>query len=260
MDEKVINIPEYPDCEMESVKVYTSPMYDKYEEENVRVCASPMCDKYEEYSVQEKNLNLSTNNIKYDIGENDWEEDITKTIIKWRDDIAKNSFIYGQLLDKKETYIQCVLIFTLILSIFMTILSGISVALSTLNVDINFQWVIFSFNIIMLISSGTITGLNGVIKIFSWDNQVKIFTKIIEKLDTQWFIFETELNIPSKQRQNAQDFIKRVDGEYMHLMQICPHIGVNDYVKANKSYQESLSNNLIWQHQFRKQIEAKLKK
>jgi len=66
MDEKVINIPEYPDCEMESV----------------RDCASPMYDKYEEYSVQGKNLNLSTNNIKYDIGENDWEEDITKTIIQ----------------------------------------------------------------------------------------------------------------------------------------------------------------------------------
>lgn len=61
MDEKVINIPEYPDCEMESVRD---------------------CDKYEEYSVQGKNLNLSTNNIKYDIGENDWEEDITKTIIQ----------------------------------------------------------------------------------------------------------------------------------------------------------------------------------
>ena len=209
----------------------------------------------------ERNLNFLSemDEANYDMGGNSWSEEVTRTVVKWKDEISKNSFVYGVLLDKKEFYMQAVLIFTLILSVLMTILSGISIALSTLDVGINFQWVIFTFNIVMLVASGVITVLNGVVKIFSWDDQIKIFTKIIEKLDTQWFVFETELNIPSKQRQNAKDFIKRMDGEYMHLMQICPHIGVDEYVKANKKYQESLSNDLIWQHRFRKEIEAKLK-
>jgi len=230
--------------------IQIGPEYDE-----MRTEASP--GMYE----SERNLNFLSemDEVNYDMGGNSWSEEVTKTVVKWKDEIAKNSFVYGVLLDKKEFYMQGVLIFTLILSVLMTILSGISIALSTLDVDINFQWVIFTFNIIILVASGVITVLNGVVKIFSWDDQIKIFTKIIEKLDTQWFVFETELNIPSKQRQNAKDFIKRMDGEYMHLMQICPHIGVDEYIKANKSYQESLSNDLIWQHRFRKEIEDKLK-
>ncbi len=262
MEETVINIPEYPECEERSEnelsKCEAVPMYDKYEENYRRNINVGNVGN----NINTDNINLGNNTGKkpqYDKGENDWTEKNLNTIIKWRDDIAKNSFIYGQLLDTKEFYLQMILVLTLILGTLITILAGVSVALSTLDVDSNFQWVIFWFNIIMLCSSGTIITLNGIVKIFSLDDKIKILTKIIEKLDTQWFIFETELNKPSNQRENAKDFIKRVDGDYMHLMQICPHVGINDYVKANKRYQESLSNNLIWQHRFRKQVEEKLK-
>ena len=257
MMDEVINIPEYPDCEERQCQ---STMYETYE---IRK------EKYEipkksTVTPHERNLRVSPavydiKKHKYDFGENEWTEDITNTIVKWKDDIAKNSFIYGELLERKVFSMQGILIFTLILSIFMTILSSISVALTSLNISINFQWVIFSFNVIILVASGVITGLNGAIKVFSIDDDIKIFTRIIEKLDTLWFVFETELNKPSKDRQNAKDFITKVDGDYMHLMQICPHVSVNDYVRANKSYQESLSNNLIWQHKFRKEVEEKLK-
>lgn len=188
---------------------------------------------------------------------NDWSMDAFNTVSNWRDDISKSSFIYSQLLDKKEFYLQLILVLTLILSTFMTILAGISVALGSLS--INVQWVLFTFNIIILVSSGTVTALNGIVKIFSLDDQIKSLTKIVEKLDNQWFVFETELSIPPEQRQNAKDFIKRSDGDYMHLMQNCPHVSINDYVKSNKTYQERLAQNLIWQHQFRKQVEEQLK-
>ena len=121
------------------------------------------------YDDSERNLNFLSemDEANYDMGGNSWSEEVTKTVVKWKDEIAKNSFVYGVLLDKKEFYMQAVLIFTLILSVLMTILSGISIALSTLDVGINFQWVIFTFNIVMLVASGVITVLNGVIKIFS---------------------------------------------------------------------------------------------
>jgi len=146
MMEEVINIPENPECEERlceatmyetydttyQIPTKTGPMYENYNERNIRVSA-PIYNKKEH---------------KYDFGENEWSEDITNTIVKWKDDIAKNSFIYGELLDKKVFCIQGILISTLILSIFMTILSGISVALTSLDLSINFQWVVFSFNII----------------------------------------------------------------------------------------------------------------
>ena len=207
----------------------------------------------------DQNNQSNSNNQNQDITEqivNDWDKNSYNTIVRWRDDISKSSFIYGQLLDRNEFKVRIVLIFTLILSTFMTILSGISVALSSLDIDM--KWVIFSFNIITLISAGAVTTMNGIIKIIGWDTAIKELTKTIEKLDNQWFVFETELNIPAEQRQNAKDFIKRADGDYMHLMQTCPHVSIDDYVEANISYQERLAENLIWQRKFNKQNNLKI--
>ena len=219
--------------------------------------AAPIYEKYEKerYSIPFLNKTSSSSSSENKPVINDWDKKNTNTVIKWRDDIAKNSFIYGQLLDGKEFYLFTFSVLTLVLATFMTILSGISVAVTAL--DIDSKWIVFSFTVIILIASGIVTTLNGIIKIFGWQNEIKDLTKIIEKLDNQWFVFETELSISADQRQNAKDFIAKAD--YMHLMQICPHISVDDYVKANKSYQQRLSENLVWQHRFQKQLEEQLK-
>ena len=187
---------------------------------------------------------------------NGWDINTYNTVKKWRDDIAKSSFIYGQLLGQKEKSMQAVLVFTLILSQLMFILSGVSTALTV--VDIDMKWAMLTFNIIILIASGVVTVLNGLIKIFGWDTAISILTKIITKLDSQWFVFETEISIPAEQRINGKDFIKRSDGDYMHLMQSCPHVGIDDYVQANKTYQERLGQNLIWQARFNRQLDQQL--
>ena len=238
------------------------PMYNRYNDLSMERMAVPAMynhNKVNQNNNDQNNNQSNSNNQNQDITEqivNDWDKNSYNTIVRWRDDISKSSFIYGQLLDRNEFKVRIVLIFTLILSTFMTILSGISVALSSLDIDM--KWVVFSFNIITLIAAGAVTTMNGIIKIFGLDSDVKTLTKIIEKLDNQWFVFETELNIPAEQRQNAKDFIKRADGDYMHLMQTCPHVSIDDYVEANISYQERLAENLIWQRKFNKQNNLKI--
>ena len=83
-------------------------------------------------------------------------------------------------------------------------------------------------------------------------------TRFIERLDSLWFVFETEMNIPRDQRQSARDFIMRADGDYMHLMQQCPYISVADYVAANMSYRTQLSENFVWQQKFKTRIQQEL--
>ena len=257
---------EEEDIDYSPVRMGSSPsMFEKPTESAIPMyAAAPMYsnEKERRYSQEHERfsipfMNQPSSSSSESVVVNDWTKKNIKTICKWKDDIAKNSFIYGQLLDRKEYYLFTFSILTLVLATFMTIISGISVAVGALEIDT--RWIVFSFNIIILISSGIITSLNGIVKLFSWEDEIKVLTKIIEKLDNQWFVFETELSISPEQRQNAKEFIKRADGDYMKLMQNCPHISVDDYVKCNKSYQERLSENLVWQRRFEKNLEEQLK-
>ena len=174
---------------------------------------------------------------------NNWTQDNVNTVLKWQKDIGKSSFIYGRILEKKEFFMQFILIFTLILSVLITIFSGLSVALSSLDIDV--KWVVFSFNVVILFLAGIATTLTGLLKIFGIDEDIKKLTKLVEKLDNQWFIFETEMNISPEERQNAADFIKRMDGNYMHSMQLCPHISLETYLKEEEKYTKR-ENGLIY--------------
>jgi len=137
------------------------------------------------------------------------------------------------------------------------LISAIAVALTALGSSIGpeLRWVILAFNIITFLCAGVVTTLNGFVKIFGWDEKLKELTKFVQRLDSEWFVFETELNIPPAQRQDGTDFIKRADGNYMHLMQQCPPITAENYIAANKKYQERLFENFAWQQKFKQRIE-----
>ena len=233
----------------------TVPMYNYFRKEPVpSSITSPVPSLVTSVPIYEARIvpsmyNKSENPVKE---VNNWSQSNLDTINKWQNDIQKSSFIYGQVLEGKEFYIQLILILTLFFGGMITILAGVSVAVSLLDTDPT--WITFSFSLIITIFGSTITGLNGVIKIFHWDEDIKSLTKIIEKLDDLWFVFETEMNIDVVDRENGKVFIKRMDGEYMSLMQLCPHLSLSDYVKANQSYQERLSKNLIWQKMFNQKI------
>ena len=192
---------------------------------------------------------------------NDWSVETESTARKWQKDIAKSSFIYGELLANNDLRMQQVLVTTLLLSVLMTLLSTLSVALGALDFSslgvsaTTLKWAVFTFNIVTACAAAIVMVGNGLMKIFGWDLNVKNLTRFVQRLDSEWFVFETELNIPQAQRQNGTDFIKRADGDYMHLMQQCPPIDGDDYVSANQKYQERLFDNFVWQQKFNQRID-----
>lgn len=208
---------------------------------------------------------------------NGWSAATEGTTRKWQTDIEKSSFIYGELLANNDLRMQQALVSTLLLSVLITLLSSISVVIGALvpsaqnicagntttpivgglNVD-HLTWALFAFSIIQTLAAAGIMIWNGLMKIYGWDLNVKNLTKFVQRLDSEWFVFETELNMPPTQRQNGTDFIKRADGDYMHLMQQCPPINGDDYVSANQKYQERLFGNFVWQQKFKKRVEDEL--
>ena len=98
----------------------------------------------------------------------------------------------------------------------------------------------------------------GLIKIYGWDDIIRKLTKFVEKLDSNWFVFETESNIAAAHRTNAEDFIKRADGQYMYLMQQCPPIIGEDYSEANRKYKERLFDDYMWSQKFKQRMRTEL--
>lgn len=182
--------------------------------------------------------------------QNGWTEENCKTVRKWQSDIEKISFVYSEILSKFIIYLRVALILSLIISVISTILSALTITLSFLEI----KWIPIAFNIVIFISAGCVTVLTGIIKIYGWENNITALTKFVEKLDNTWFVIETELSISSDQRQNAIDFIKRYDGEYMHLMRICPVITEAQYIRASHIYKERILNDHIWSMRFNRRL------
>jgi hypothetical protein len=220
---------------------------------------------------------LAASSLPFSSGSyNGWTRETEETARKWQKDIEKSSFIYGELLANNDHRMQQALVSTLLLSVLITLLSTVSLVIGALvpqtqcgsgastiapitGLDVrSLTWALFAFSVIQAVAAAGILVWNGLMKIYGWDQNVKKLTKFVQRLDSEWFVFETELNIPREQRQNGEDFIKRADGNYMHLMQECPPISGDDYVAANHKYQERLFGNFVWQQKFKQRIEDEL--
>lgn len=204
-------------------------------------------DNYENNDHHKCN-NLENNN------NNGWTVENYNTVRKWQTDIEKSSYIYSEVLFDLMRKLQVTLILILILSAFAAFMNGINVALSFLD----YKWVVVVFNIITLLCIGTVTVLSGTIKVLNWEFLIRILTRFVEKLDASWFYFETELSISPDQRQNAIDFIKRADGQYLYLMQESPPIRGDQYSMANRRFKERILNNHIWSRKFNQEVEERM--
>ena len=259
------------------------PMYEQWASETIPIpevkCAIPMYEQWspkkiinrksrdpekdetlkksqssEARAIMEEVFNTESGNSE-DVNRppiNGWDKKTEGTIKKWQRDISKSSFIYGEELEHNNKRIQTALVTTVITGSLMTITAAILITLNTYNESLVPKFILEG---LMLIGGGIVTTVNGFIKIFGWDSKVKELVKFIERLDSQWFVFETQMSIPPEQRQLAREFIKRIEGDYMHLMQECPYISVADYIAANQSYQTQLSENFVWQQKFNNRLE-----
>lgn len=168
---------------------------------------------------------------------NGWDENSTNTIKAWQNDLMESSFIYGEQLNSVERQLNIAVLVPLLCGSVVTLISGVNVALSSLGEKAGIShWVLFSFNIFTLFSGVISSVCSSLVKVLHLDSKTKELSQYIAKLDSQFAVFETELTIPPDQRQNAIDFIKREDGNYLHLIQQAPHLSTDDNIKYRQAY------------------------
>ena len=197
---------------------------------------------------------ISIKNSDENIVINGWTQENEETVKKWQTDIEKSAFVYGEILLNNSKNMERVLVLTLVISTLMTLLSALAVTLGPLD----FKWVVLAFDIVILFGSSIVAVMSGLIKIYGWDETIKKLTRFVQKLDSNWFVFETELSMAPVHRTNADDFLQRADGQYMYLMQQCPPISGEDYSEANRKYKERLFDDYMWSQKFKKRFQSEL--
>jgi len=175
-------------------------------------------------------VDISLNNIND--GVNDWTSENYNTVKSWQDDIKKCIFIYQAHLDKINKYLKISLIIILIVSSLVVLIGGLNVLLGVLDI----KWVLFSLNVISLVGSVIVTIMTGLIKLNNWQESILVLSKYLQSLELTWFNIEIELRINSDQRQNAKDFIKRLDGEYLFLMRSQPPLKTSEFNMYEQKY------------------------
>jgi hypothetical protein len=203
-------------------------------------------------SLSESNDELTRHNVQYQDNKN-WDTENVQTIRKWQREIEKSSFIYGMILENTDRTLMRILAMTLVISTVCALLSTISASLD----GDKYKSIIFSFNIILAVLSSIILILNGLIRIYGWDDDVKNISKFVEKLYDRWIVFETELTVPANQRHDGIEFIKKHDGLHITLMQQAPYVPHSKYKEGCikfKKFVKDECNNHVWEQKFRKNI------
>ena len=170
---------------------------------------------------------------------NDWTEDNYETVKRWQKHSARMSDIYDAILEKYKTRVGMVVIFGLIFSSLATLVAGISSALLAMN-QVQYIWIIFGFNIAILVLVFLTTILSGLIAITKWDSYIMDLTKHVERLQNFYIRVTNQINLPKKCRVQAESFIQIVGMDYQYVNMIAPDLFSSDLLNANKKYETFL--------------------
>jgi hypothetical protein len=175
-----------------------------------------------------------SHNYNSQIPDNRWTPGNTNTVIQWREESSKLHTIYDILFEKYKLYLDRSLVMSLILSTLSAFIAAIASALSINSAE--YTWIIFCFNIIICLLSGTVTIISGMIKIYKWDELVSEINGYNSKLDTFCAEVSSQLILPEQLRISAVDFIKKEHDKYQNIQSDRPKISHSDFVKAEEEY------------------------
>lgn len=166
------------------------------------------------------------------------------TLKHWRKRGLKIAFIYDFVLDK---YQQRLDLFTLV-SFILTALSTLS-ALSNLGLnDCDYP----NLSIVMKAIAATLSLgaaiFTGIIRVKGWTYLINDYLKYSDKVEHFLAELISELTLPRNVRSSSEEFVMRNKDKFLMLLSNAPNISHDDYLKANKAYEESrvrLRNDLI---------------
>ena len=133
------------------------------------------------------------------------------------------------------------LIGVLIFSTLATILTAINTTMQEVSDDF-FKRQTFIINIVLCVVNGAIFLGNGIIKIYKFDQIISDYVSYVEKLDGMCSQIHDQIILPSRMRQDAGDFIKKLHPQYTELIKKGPMISTGDYKNATKKYERFTTN------------------
>lgn len=164
---------------------------------------------------------------------NDWTNENLLIIDTFKNTIKNSSIVYGKRMERNDRNLQRVLVLSLVFSSLLTLGSGIAVALGAIT-SVN-TWVIFGFNISLLIFSAILLVVGGLNQVYGWDTKVDKLATFVEKLNSFWLLLDTEIKLSAENRFNAKIFLARVTGQYTGLLSECENISKEEYDSAMES-------------------------
>jgi len=185
---------------------------------------------------------------------NDWSDLNNQTISKWRKNVEVTSFVYNEALDKYTVALQRALIVSLICGALGAIFAGVNVILSKIT-SIDTTWFVFGCSVASLVSSAIVAISTGLIKVGSWDDKIRNYTLYVERLSALWILLRSELDISAEYRIQAGDFIKRMHGQYINLVQQGPYITRKECEIFFQNYKDKKFKDFTWNNHYEKTSE-----
>jgi hypothetical protein len=172
---------------------------------------------------------------------NNWTHTNSKTVREWKENLNKSSFVHSYVLSKYTKKLNTLLLTVLILSTFATLISSISSVALTVN-DPKYNLVALIINVLILVVNATVTGLNGTVKLYGFDNIISKFTTFIENANNLYTTVSDELLLPKNLREDAVEFIKKENDIYLALMRQSPTLSYDDQKEALQKFNEFLQD------------------
>lgn len=174
---------------------------------------------------------------------NNWTSQNTATVVSWKNNVAKTIFIFEIVHEKYKYMLDNTLLASLILSTLSTIVAAVSSTIIVSNSS--HELIVFWLNVVIFTIGGATTVLNGVVKLYRWDELVSDISTFIEKLDVFHVVLTSELLLPDNLRSDAVEFIKHKNTEYSTIMKHVPNIRKSDYDTSYKKYVEFIENSTV---------------
>jgi hypothetical protein len=166
---------------------------------------------------------------------NGWTDENCNTIQQLRDTLKKYVFVYYETADYYDKLIQISLILSLLIGTIMTVISALTITLGSFDN----QFVVLGLNVGMLTGSAIIAIINGLQKIFSWDDKQKQYSIHSQRLFGLYITLKSELKLHESQRFNASSFIKRKMGEYANLIQSGPILSTKEESALGRKFYDN---------------------
>ena len=170
---------------------------------------------------------------------NNWSSRNEKTVRDWQDAVAKSSFLYDVILEKKKNWLESmsisILCVTAISSLFSLTQFGIP--------EDEYPWIAILFKLLLVITTITSTILSGIISIKGYENIIQKLSTYIQKLDNFFARVKSQLFLHSKIREDAIEFIKKENKDFTAIMIDVPEIDRSELDNADKVYNEFIRNN-----------------